>query len=115
VERRKAARFALRLPVLFSWEDTQAKQAGGFTRDISASAAYVLCEAGYCPAPGDIVTVQLLLPPIAKLEAQGIKLKFKGHVLRSGELQEESGFAVLANCAIKLNASKSGERSGELR
>jgi hypothetical protein len=61
------------------------------------------------------VTVQLLLPPIAKLEPQGIKLKFKGHVLRSGELQEESGFAVLANCAMELNTGKSGGRSGNPR
>lgn len=104
MERRKAPRFELRLPVLFSWENTQLKQAGGFTRDISASAAYVLCETASRPTAGEIVTIQLLLPPIANLEAQGIKLKFKGHVLRSGEWQEEGGFAVLANCGMELNA-----------
>jgi PilZ domain-containing protein len=114
VERRKAARYVLRVPVLFSWEDHQPRQARGFTRDISASAAYVVCEKSYCPIQGDIVEIQLILPSVAHLEAQGIKLKFKGHVLRSGEFQEESGFAVLANCAMELNTGKNGEEGEEL-
>jgi PilZ domain-containing protein len=114
VERRKAARYGLRVQVLFSWDDPEPRQAEGFTRDISASAAYVVCEKSYCPAQGEIVAIQLILPSVAHLEAQGIKLKFKGHVLRSGEFQEESGFAVLANCAMELNTGKNAGRNGEL-
>jgi PilZ domain len=115
VERRKAARYGLRVPVLFSWEDTQPKQDGGFTRDISASGAYVLCEKSCCPTPGDTVAIQLILPPIANMEGQGMKLNFEGQVLRTGDFQEESGFAVLAEYGMGLNTgSKNTGQNGEL-
>src|SRR5262245_36372167 len=113
VERRKAARYGLRVPVLFSWEETQPKLAG-FTRDISASGAYVLCEEECYPAEGDTVAIQLILPPIADLEAQGMKLEFKGQVLRSGDLGEEHGFAVLAESGMELNpGSKNDDQNAD--
>lgn len=96
MERRKASRYGLRVPVLFSWEDPHLKLDGGFTRDISASGVYVLCEKKYCPAQGDTVTIQLILPSIVDLEPRGLKLKSRGRVLRTGDFPEESGFALLA-------------------
>jgi c-di-GMP-binding flagellar brake protein YcgR len=115
VERRQAARYGLRVPVLFSCEDAQPKQVAGVTRDISASGAYVLCEESYCPAQGGTVAIQLILPPIANMEAQGMKLNFKGQVLRTGDFQEESGFAVRAEYGMELNTgSKDSGQSAEL-
>lgn len=115
MERRKAARYGLRVPVLFSWEGTQPKQAGGATRDISTLGAYVLCEKSCCPVQGDTVAIQLTLPPVANMEAQGMKLNFKGQVLRTGDFEEESGFAVLADYGMELNTgSKNSGQSGEL-
>lgn len=115
VERRKASRYGLRLPVLFSWENAQSKRAGGLTRDISTSGVYVLCEKNYCPAQGDTVTVKLILPSIADVEAQGMKLKSKGQVVRTADFPEESGFAVLAEFGMELNTGdKDNGQSGEL-
>lgn len=115
MERRKESRFGLRVPVLFSSEDTQLKQTRGFTRDISAWGAYILCEKSVCPGQGDTVVIDLMLPSIADVEGQGIKLKSKGQVLRTRDSQEESGFAMLADCAMELTTgSKNSEQSGEL-
>jgi len=114
VERRKASRYGLRLPVLFGRKDIQSKREQGLTRDISTSGVYVLCEGSRCPAPGDTVTIQLTLPSIVNLEAQGMMLKSKGQVVRTGDLPEESGFAVLAEFDMELNTGeKSKRQSGE--
>lgn len=114
MERRKAARYCLRVPVLFSSQGNQTEQAEGFTRDISAAGAYVQCEENYCPVPGDAMAIQLILPPIASVEAQGMRLNFKGHVLRTGDFHE-SGFAVLAEYGMELNTgSKNGGLTEEL-
>lgn len=114
MERRRAARYGLRVPVLFSWDDTRANQAEGLTRDISAIGAYVLCEGNHCPVLGDEVRIQLILPSIANAEAQGMKLNFKGQVLRTGDFQE-SGFAVLAEYDMELTTgSKEDEHTEEL-
>jgi len=103
VERRKASRYGLRLPVLFSWKDAQSKLDGGFTRDISASGVYVLCEKNHCPAQGEIVKIQLFLPSIGDLETPGMKLRSKGQVLRTDDFPEECGFAVLADFDMELS------------
>jgi hypothetical protein len=114
VERRKASRYELQVPVLFSWKNAS-KQAGGFTRDISASGVYVLCEESHCPSRGDTVTLQLILPSIADAEGRGLKLKSKGQVLRTGELAEQSGFAVVAEFGLEPNSgSKNSGESGAL-
>ena len=115
MERRKAARYGLRVPVVYSWKESQQKVAVGFTRDISASGAYVLCEKSYCPAQGDTVSIQLILPPIADMDAPGTKLEFEGQVLRTGDGQQECGFAVLAEYGMKLNTgNENNGQSGHL-
>jgi hypothetical protein len=115
VERRKASRYGLRVPVLFSWQDTQPELDGGFTRDISASGVYVLCEKNHRPAQGNTVTIQLILPSIVDLEAQGMKLRSKGQVLRTGDFPEESGFAVLAEFDAEFSTGdKSNGQSDDL-
>jgi len=100
--------------VLFSWDNAQPKRAGGLTRDISASGVYVLCEKNHCPAEGDTVTIQLILPSIGDdVEAQGMKLKSRGPVLRTADFPEESGFAVLAEFGMELTAGdKDNGQSG---
>jgi hypothetical protein len=97
--------------VLFSREDTQPKQTG-FTRDVSASGAYVLCEESSYPAQGDTVAIQLILPPIADMETQGMTLEFIGQVLRTGDFPEESGFAVLAEAGMELS-TESSDQNGD--
>jgi PilZ domain len=115
VERRKASRYGIRIAVLFSWEDTQSKQAEGFTRDISVSGAYVLCEKNLRPGQGNTVTIQLILPSFVDFEAQGMKLKSRGQVLRTDDFPEESGFAVRAEFGMNLNTGdKNDGQSGEL-
>jgi hypothetical protein len=113
VERRKASRYRLLLQVLFSLEDTPSKRERGFTRDISARGVYVLCEKSSSPAQGDIVTIELILPSLVDQEAQGMKLKSKGRVLRTGDPSEESGFAVLADFDMELNAGDKNNGQSE--
>lgn len=116
MERRKASRFALRVPVLFTWDGGHTQQAGGFTRDVSAYGAYVLCEKSECPAQGDTVTIQLLLPSVDGGEPEGLKLRAEGLVLRTGECQQNCGFAVLADFGKQLNgASQNTGQSGVRR
>ena len=101
--------------MVFSWEDTQPRQGGGVTRDISASGAYVVCEESYCPVQGDRVAMQLILPPIADMDAHGMKLEFEGQVLRAGGCQRDCGFAVLAEFGMTLNTgSEDNGQSGQL-
>lgn len=115
MERRKAARYGLRIPVVFSWEDTEPRLAEGITRDISDSGAYVLCEGSYCPAQGDTVAIQLILPPIADMEGQGMKLEFAGQVVRADALRPDCGFAVLAEAGMNLQTgSENNEQGGQL-
>jgi hypothetical protein len=93
----------LRVPVLFRWKDTQSKLDGGFTRDISAAGVYVLCEKNHCPAQGEIVKIQLILPAIGDQEAHGMTLRSKGQVIRTDEFPGECGFAALADFDMELN------------
>lgn len=113
MERRRAARYELRVPVLFSGEDSGPKHAG-FTRDVSASGAYILCEESRYPAQGDTVEIQLILPPVAAVETRGMKLEFKGRVVRAADFREDSGFVVLAESGMELKTgSKNSEENGD--
>jgi hypothetical protein len=111
VERRKASRYRLRVPVLFSGKDTQSKLKG-LTRDISTSGVYILCEKDQCPAHGESVTIDLILPSIVDLEAEGMNLRSKGPVVRTDDFPEKCGFAVMADFDMELNTGDQGQPAG---
>ncbi len=104
MERRRTARYVLRVPVLFTWLNRQPKQAGGFTRDVSARGVYILCR-GDCPSTGAPVKLQVMLPPM-DAEARGVKLQSEGRVVRAHGQGEESGFAVMADFATHSSIGK---------
>ena len=60
VERRKAARYRLRLPVTFHWRDGESCTETGLTSDVGAEGA--LIHSGMSPPLGSDVLVELLLP-----------------------------------------------------
>lgn len=59
-ERRNAARYNLRLPVLFHWKDGEERTNGGFTRDVGLKGALILSKV--CPPVGTNVRVEVLIP-----------------------------------------------------
>ncbi len=100
MNRRRAMRFPLRAPVLLSWaESGEMRRGAGFTRDICTRATYVMWEPEDNLPVGQIVSVDILLPP---LEQGGESLRFcgEGSVLRRGTRHEEPGFAVLVELGI---------------
>jgi PilZ domain len=104
MERRRTARYVLRVPVLFNWRNQQPRQLGGFTRDVSAGGAYILCREE-CPSAGAPVRLQVMLPPV-DAEAHGVKLESEGRVVRAHGPGEESGFAVMADFAAHSSIRK---------
>ncbi len=110
MERRRAQRFALRFPVLFTCHNEGFKQGGGFTRDIGAAGAYVLFENEACPAPGEALTIQAMLPPIG-VHAHGVRFTFDGRVVRRHGPGEESGFAVVTEFDIRGNGGSLAEEA----
>lgn len=96
-DRRNSRRYTLSVPVLFRWHDnTGERQGGGFTRNVSATGAYVHCD-GESPQVATSLSIEVLLPP---LDAQlaGLKLKAEGEVVRCG-IDEGKGFAVRTDFA----------------
>jgi len=91
-ERRKNARFHLRLPVTFWYASSGETAAGGFTRDISLGGIFVLSDE--CPEPGHPITVQVTFPPLQPRNGQ-LHLMCAGHVSRVWTgAQQRRGFAV---------------------
>jgi len=85
-ERRTVCRYRLSLPALLSWVDGKKHTCGGFTRDVSAKGAFVLCSESV-PANA-MVDIELLLPTSG--EVPGTTVRAKAHVVRNGDI----GFAV---------------------
>jgi hypothetical protein len=93
MEKRKTSRYALHLPVLFTWNDSQGRtqKEGGFTRDIGTKGVYVL--SAVCPPVGTAVEMEVLLPVSRRQSPDSARLVATLHVLRTQETQEERGFA----------------------
>jgi hypothetical protein len=94
VEMRKAVRYRLQLPVLFSWSDSEGKvkKSGGFTRDISTRGLYIVAETS--PRAGAALECEVLLPISKNTRLGGVRLVAMGNVVRSGGGNEHHGFAV---------------------
>ncbi len=92
VERRLRTRYELRLPVIYGWTDEHgaAKQAGGFTRNISTQGLYVV--AAELPPGGVRLRLQAVLPPL-EAAAEVLPLRAAGQVLRV----EGQGFALTSD------------------
>ncbi len=94
VELRRIKRYNVQAPAFFSWKDSDgsSQAAEGMTRDISTQAVFVLAR--NCPATGNQLRMDVLLPSLRK--KPGVRLRGEGVVLRvdySGS--EISGFAVV--------------------
>jgi hypothetical protein len=94
VEQRRATRFPLRAPVLFSWMETgQQKHGAGFTRDVGTAGAYITCDRLYALEIGMQVRLEVVLPALdanidpAQLSAEGSVARLSGH-------NEKPGFAL---------------------
>jgi hypothetical protein len=57
---REAARYKLKLPVIFHWNDGAEHTEGGFTNDISLDGALILSSR--CPPVGSDIRIEVLLP-----------------------------------------------------
>lgn len=71
VERRKAIRYRMRVPVIFRWDRARSNrfQGEGTTRDVSVSGIYVLTPT--CPPVNSIVQMEVvLLPPFSTSKAR---------------------------------------------
>jgi hypothetical protein len=98
VEHRKAMRYAVRLPVIFTWSGGEQVKGGGFTRDLSTVGVYVLCDHSQRPQPGATVSFEILLPPLEE-NIRSLQLRAEGYAIRINSLNEETGFALITNLA----------------
>ena len=79
LQRRVAMRYALRLPVIFHWNDGVAHTEGGFTSDIALDGVLILSTR--CPPAGSEVRIEVLLPsPVG--DGEEIRIECVGKVVR---------------------------------
>ncbi len=95
IELRRAKRYRLSVPALFTWAPQEGKPRNGkgVTRDVNASGVYVLTDV--LPPVGALVQLDILIP---KLEDPGFGMSLAGEgvVLRvepQGAGTSEAGFA----------------------
>jgi hypothetical protein len=95
IERRAAARYQLRAPVVFkSLDDQTAPPGAGFVQDASTEGVFVLC-----PRPrsvGEIMNLEVLLPPFGTYDAK-LVARYTGLVVR---VHDQGGFAVAAKVSL---------------
>jgi hypothetical protein len=102
-ERRKAPRYRLQLPVLFSWNDgQQIHTQGGFTRDVSVKGLFIGSAAGLRPETP--LQLEIVLPAFGKTEDNIIRTS--GEVVRVSSERKLRGFAVSAALDTDLCSSR---------
>ena len=98
VERRTAARYQLRAPVIFKSIDNEIAMPGaGFVKDISTEGVFVSCPRRV--PPGVFFEIEILLPPFETHDAQcdsKLVVRYIGAVVRA----ETDGFAVAAKVSL---------------
>jgi hypothetical protein len=100
-ERRKAPRYQLRLPLLFSWSDGyQIHTQGGFTRDVSINGLFV--TSAITLPPQTILNVEIVLPTLGHMAENTIRTS--GHVVRLSGDTESRGFAITAKLDADLSS-----------
>jgi len=100
VEMRKAVRYRLDLPVTFRWTAASGGDClgMGFTRDISSTAMFVLCE--HCPPADAYISCEVML---SRPENRGYcQIIGSGRVLRSEQNGQRRGcgFALLGDMLL---------------
>ncbi|MBV9341420.1 MAG: PilZ domain-containing protein [Acidobacteria bacterium] len=92
-ERRKASRYRLRLPVLFSWiQGEQFHTEGGFTRDVSAKGLFVTSRVA--PPSEAPIRLEVVLPLLAEMSQNAMRAT--GRVVRTFSASQPQGFAIAA-------------------
>lgn len=92
MDRRRARRFDLRVPVICKWNDDQDSKAevAGFSRNISAVGVFVITPAG-APSVDRTIEIEVFLPPMSDM-SPGLQLKSEGHVVRTENVGKGFGF-----------------------
>lgn len=101
-ERRSAVRYPLAAATIFNWHtaDLQEHQGAAFTRDISTSGIYILCDRERPPANSPVQIQVDLVVAENPAPATRLRLTATGLVVRHGDPPlEECGFAVDAQLA----------------
>jgi hypothetical protein len=88
-KRRSAARYKLRLPVIFHWNEGTEHTSGGFTCDVALDGALILSRK--CPPVGSEVRVEILLPS-PEMENEEICISCTGKVVHSSARRGYSEF-----------------------
>jgi hypothetical protein len=101
MERRRAVRYKLCLPLLFKWTDKSGTfmQEAAFTRDISTGGLFVTCA--NCPPIGATLSLEIMLPPNSEIRSHGLRLDATVHVVRIASPIEEKGFASAGDLATQ--------------
>ena len=101
MERRRAVRYKLCLPLLFKWTDESGTfmQEAAFTRDISTGGLFISCVK--CPQNGATLSLEIMLPPNSEIRSHGMRLDAKVQVVRSASATEEKGFAGAGDLATQ--------------
>jgi len=102
IQKRRAMRFPLAVPVVFWWTDTNGvrQQAEGRSYDVSEMGVFVC--ASLCPPAGAQVGLKISIPD-AFDAPHGLRMEVEGHVkrvehVRSGEGRD--GFSILSDRVI---------------
>jgi hypothetical protein len=101
MERRRAVRYKLCLPLLFKWTDESGTfmQEAAFTRDISTGGLFVTCMK--CPQIGASLSLEIMLPPNSEIRSHGLRLDATVRVVRTAGAAEENGFAADGDLAAQ--------------
>jgi hypothetical protein len=101
MERRRAVRYKLCLPLLFKWTDESGTfmQEAAFTRDISTGGLFVSCVK--CPQVGATLSLEIMLPANSEIRSHGLRLDATVQVVRIASTVEEKGFAAAGDLATQ--------------
>jgi len=83
--------------------------AGGFTRDISEVALYIMCSNGDQPNLEDETAVDVILPSVDSGAGYGMRFTSVGRVSRLSRPNEACGFAVAVRFGFEEPAPKTAE------
>lgn len=94
MERRRARRFSLRIPVTFEWRDEQNMPCAGagFSRDISISGLFV-CIPSASPPLASQLDLTVLLPSLDPM-GPGMRLRASGSIVRVQLTWEGAGLGI---------------------
>ena len=101
MERIRAVRYKLRLPLFFKWTEASGNpiQEAAFTRDISPGGLFISCVE--CPPIRTSLSLEIMLPPNSEIRSHGVRLDATVQVVRIASATEEKGFAGAGDLAIQ--------------